>query len=174
MVVGDVNGTGIDKRWHLAAVQTYFLPSNVSIQHNIGQGKVLATADGRTLYRREPEAWANAAKQNVHDIPYRPIVGRMIQKNACDAECAKTWHPYAAPADAQANGYWGVVALADGTKAWTYKDYIMYTYDGDKKPGDMTGDDIYDVVVGYDPNKTNDVGVVMAGPAGLHWLHTSL
>ena len=82
----------------------------------------------------------------------------MIRDVACDAECRKIWHPYPAPADAQPSGYWGVAILPDGTKQWTYKDFALYTYDGDKKPGDMTGENIYDISLSNDPNINNDRG----------------
>ncbi len=174
LTVGDVNGIGVDKRWHVAAVQSYFMPANVVIRNNPGRGRILATPTGMTLYRRDATAWSNSARQLVHDIPYRPRVGRMIRDKQCDAECQKVWHPYMAPNDAQPVGYWGVAMLPDGKKAWTYKDFVLFTYDGDKKAGDMIGDGIYDLVVSEDPNKVNDVGFPMQGPASLFWTFASL
>ena len=165
----DVNGIGVDKQWTVAAYAKYFTPSNITMAHTPGRGKVLATATGQTLYRRDGFAFFVGGHQLYRDIPIRPAVGRSIGANGCDSECLKTWHPYAAPADAQPSGYWSVVARPDGSKQWAYQGFALYTYDGDKKSGDMTGNDIYDMVMSDDPNVHNKVEAPMAGPAALFW-----
>jgi predicted lipoprotein with Yx(FWY)xxD motif len=174
LIPGDVNGRGVDARWHAATIQNYYLPPNVTLQPNAEHGIVLGTATGMTLYRRDLDGFNPASHQLAHDHPYRQRIGRTLQKVACDAACSKTWHPYLAPADAQPSGNWGIAVLADGKKQWTYKDYGLFTYDGDKKPGDMTGDEIYDIVISSDPNKINDVGFAELGPVGLNWSYAGL
>ena len=91
-------------------------------------------------------------------------------KSACDAECAKTWVPLAAPADAQPSGYWDVATRDDGSRQWTYRGFAVYSYSGDKKPGDMLGNDIYDIMAGNDPFIMADLGV--KGMGAFFW-HTA-
>jgi len=88
-----------------------------------------------------------------------PMVGKILGTRSCDAECAKTWIPLKAPADAQASGYWDVAARDDGSKQWTYRGFAVYSYTGDKKPGDMLGNDTYDIMAGNDPFIMADLGV---------------
>ena len=171
---GDVHGENVDKRWHLAVFANYFLPSNVKFNEDPGRGRILATDKGMTLYRRDHKAFNNASVQFAHDIPYRPRVGRLIRDVACDAKCRVDWKPYLAPAIAQPHGYWGVHVLPDGGKQWTYKDYALYTFVGDKKPGDMTGDSIFDERLSDDPNVNNDLGFPALYKAGFVWAFASL
>ncbi len=50
---GDAYGADVDKRWAPAAVVRYYMPADVHFQMTLARGKVLATAEGKTLYRRE-------------------------------------------------------------------------------------------------------------------------
>ena len=110
-----------------------------------GQGKVLATSAGMTLYKRDGYILQSGGGHSLRrGQPQRPAVGRDIGLNAlCDAECAKVWHPFLAPADAQPRGFWDVATRPDGARQWVYQGYALWTYDGDKKPGDMNGNDSF-------------------------------
>ena len=60
--------------------------------------------------------------------------------DACaDDECLKIWRPFRASADAKSNGFWEVITRHDGIKQWAYKGYALYTYAGDKAPGQNRG-----------------------------------
>jgi predicted lipoprotein with Yx(FWY)xxD motif len=168
---GYANGTGVDERWHVAALMRYYMPPSVSIQSTPGQGRVLATAAGMTLYRRDGYILQSGGGHSLRrGQPARPAVGRDIGTDArCDAECAKSWHPFTAPQDAQPSGFWDIATRPDGSKQWVYQGYALWTYDGDKKPGDITGHDTYDIVVPDDPNVLVDVGTPMDGAAALWW-----
>lgn len=61
-------------------------------------------------------------------------------KSACDGDCAMKWPPFKAAADAKAEGDWTVVKRSDGSMMWAHKGKPLYTYEGDKKAGDKTGD----------------------------------
>jgi predicted lipoprotein with Yx(FWY)xxD motif len=37
-------------------------------------------------------------------------------------------------------GDFSLVTRGSGAKQWVYKGKLLYTYDGDSKPGDITGD----------------------------------
>jgi predicted lipoprotein with Yx(FWY)xxD motif len=168
---GYANGVGVDQRWGLAAVMRYYMPPSVSIQKTPGQGNVLATASGLTLYRRDGYILQSGGGHSLRrGQPPRPAVGRDIGTDAhCANDCYKAWHPFLAPANAQPWGFWDVATRTDGGKQWVYQGYALWTYDGDKKPGDMNGHDTYDVVVSDDPARLVDVGTPMDGGAGLWW-----
>jgi len=61
-------------------------------------------------------------------------------KSNCYDKCAVNWPPFAAAADAMAEGEWTVVERTDGTKQWAYDGKPLYLYIEDKKPGDVTGE----------------------------------
>jgi predicted lipoprotein with Yx(FWY)xxD motif len=144
---GDVTGVGIDKQRHVAMLVRYFMPPNAAIAKHPSRGPLLATADGHTLYRRDSHVFRSGGHSLGSSLPYHSAVGRMIGTRGCDAECLKTWHPFAAPADAIPTGYWTVLTREDGVRQWAYRGYAMYTYEGDKKPGDNNGNDIFDILV---------------------------
>jgi predicted lipoprotein with Yx(FWY)xxD motif len=80
--------------------------------------KVYTDAHGMTLYTYDKDA---AGKSN------------------CDADCATKWLPLKADASAKAEGEWTLVKRADGSTMWAHSGHPLYTYHGDKKAGDMTG-----------------------------------
>ncbi len=168
-ITGDVHGIGADKRWEVATVFRYYMPENVSYRDDKTEGMLLTTNKGMTLYRRDLNAFNPAHTRLAHNYPYRPRVGRMIRDVACDATCLQSFKPYLAPSNAQPNGYWGVHTLADGKKQWTYKDYALYTFTGDKAPGDNHGNFTYDNTMGDDPNKENDLGFPALYKPGFNW-----
>ncbi|MDQ0558918.1 putative lipoprotein with Yx(FWY)xxD motif [Rhizobium mesoamericanum] len=84
-------------------------------------GKVLADAKGMTLYTFDKDA---------------------MGKSNCDAACLKKWPAFHAAAKAKAEGEWSLVKAADGKEMWAYEGKPLYTFTGDKKPGDMTGDGV--------------------------------
>jgi len=61
-------------------------------------------------------------------------------KSSCDGDCAVKWPPFEAAAGATAEGDWTVVERTDGSMMWAYEGKPLYTYEGDKKAGDATGD----------------------------------
>jgi predicted lipoprotein with Yx(FWY)xxD motif len=60
-------------------------------------------------------------------------------KSNCTGDCAKQWLPLAAPADAKASGFWGVITREDGSKQWTRHEKPLYTFADDKNVGDIKG-----------------------------------
>lgn len=62
--------------------------------------------------------------------------------SACYEGCAAKWPPYLASADAKVSSPWGVVKRKDGSLQWTYNNQPLYTWIGDKKQGDATGDGV--------------------------------
>ncbi|PDT21274.1 COG4315 family predicted lipoprotein [Rhizobium hidalgonense] len=84
-------------------------------------GKILADAKGMTLYTFDKDA---------------------MGKSSCDDACLKKWPAFHAAAKAKAEGEWSLVKAADGKEMWAYEGKPLYTFAGDKKPGDMTGDGV--------------------------------
>lgn len=137
---GDVNGAGIDPRFRAALTLRFFMPAGVTIRPHLELGKILTTERGATLYQRD-----RVTGQELH--PFRvdhgsPALGRALGTATCDAVCAKTWPPLAAPEEAVSSGYWEVVQRTDGTRQWSYKGFALYTYAADR-PGETGGNGIY-------------------------------
>lgn len=80
----------------------------------------LVTEDGATLYR---------------------FVGDLSQDGqACsDASCEPQWDPLYAPSLAIPTGDFSIVRRADGSRQWAFKSQPLFTYRGDKLPGDIHG-----------------------------------
>jgi predicted lipoprotein with Yx(FWY)xxD motif len=177
-VEGDANGMGLDPRWEPAAVAAFWLPQGVGVVKTPGQGKVL-TVNGQTLYRRDGYIFQSGGGHSLRrGQPARPAVGRDIGLNArCDGDCAIHWHPFRAPDDAKPRGFWNVAVRPDGTKQWVYQGYALWTYDGDKKPGDINGHDEFTTAFADEagtpkttPRKEMiEIGTPMDGAPGLYW-----
>lgn len=180
LVPGDANGAGADPRYNVAAVVSYFMPANVTLQATLARGKVLATDKGLTLYRREAHIDQTGGGHNLRrGQPIRPAVGREIgfENVRCDAACRKVWQPYPAPAGAAAQGQWTIAVHPDGVRQWVYQGYPLWTFAGDKAAGDMTGNDELTYYFAGMPNaapsaiRTDlaDIGTPQDGGAGLYW-----
>jgi predicted lipoprotein with Yx(FWY)xxD motif len=64
----------------------------------------------------------------------------------CDGACEASHPPLLAPADAQPSGYWTIYDRPDGHRQWAYNGYALYGAAADRKPGDLHGNDNYDVL----------------------------
>jgi predicted lipoprotein with Yx(FWY)xxD motif len=60
-------------------------------------------------------------------------------KSNCDATCARTWLPVAAPTPGKVLGDWTAIERPDKTCQWAYKGKPVYTYVHDA-PGQIKGD----------------------------------
>jgi predicted lipoprotein with Yx(FWY)xxD motif len=61
-------------------------------------------------------------------------------KSMCNDKCSIEWPPLAANSKAKDIGAWTLLARDDGSTMWAYKGHPPYTFVGDKKPGEVTGD----------------------------------
>jgi predicted lipoprotein with Yx(FWY)xxD motif len=60
--------------------------------------------------------------------------------SSCTGLCAAAWPPVMAQDGAQPTGHLTVIARPDGSKQWAKDGMPLYTYDQDKKAGDIKGD----------------------------------
>lgn len=158
---GDMKGRGVDARFQAAALTQYFMPAGIAIHLNpddLVHPAILTNAAGRALYAREH--WAYTQTFHAKNGDRGPAsTGREIGTNGCLGECLSQWIPVAAPADAIPSGHWSVMTRNDGSRQWAYMGYALYTFTGDKKPGDTHGNERFDLW------ETNVVGLPkVAGP----------
>ncbi|HWT96250.1 MAG TPA: hypothetical protein VN229_01500 [Terriglobales bacterium] len=62
--------------------------------------------------------------------------------SSCTGMCAAAWPPVYAQDGAQPAGHLTVIARPDGSKQWAKDGMPLYTYDQDKKAGDIKGDGV--------------------------------
>ena len=169
---GDVNGTGVDKKWSVAMLTESFRPAGVSVSRREGYGDALAV-NGMTLYTgiAYESRWGGRNQRDGYRNMY--YKGKQLGGNTCvSAQCLEVWTPFRPDGDAQSNGYWEVLTREDGTKQWAYKGYALYTYAGDKVAGDMNGNDVYDNLItdGVADNfKQASFLIKVNGRAGVYW-----
>lgn len=162
---GDTNGQGVDKRFELTIVRSYFMPAAVSIRPNQKRGGVFTTADDHTLYARDRTGYTGNGEHNARGgARGYPGVGMLIGVTGCDAACEKSWRPLMAPADAQASGYWTVFTRADGGKQWGYQGYALYA-NAAEKPGEISANDSYNLTINHDTRNLGDANTGL----GLYW-----
>lgn len=65
--------------------------------------------------------------------------------SSCVGRCAEIWRPLTAAEGAPANGDFAVITRPDGQRQWAYRGHPLYTYDQDRQPGDVQGDEFRDL-----------------------------
>jgi len=97
--------------------------ATVDVADAKGLGQIIVDASGRTLYLFAADTGA---------------------ASTCSGACASAWPPVNAPASPTAGtgldpSLLGTTPRSDGNRQVTYNGHPLYTYVGDKKPGDTTG-----------------------------------
>jgi predicted lipoprotein with Yx(FWY)xxD motif len=133
---GDAFGEGKDNgAWHVAFSTREFHPENVAytaVVPHTNIGPALVTKDGKTLYFLMHFLFEGRGN-NRYNSPTPGPAG-------CTGACLEQWQPFVAPKDAKPQGEWGVATRDDGTPQWTFRGQPLYTYSGDKNPGDARGE----------------------------------
>ncbi len=129
-------------------------PSELTVQMTLA-GDVLADANGKTIYHYT--CGDDSQDQMSCDTMDSPQVYRIAIAGGGDWDRALKMWPYvqaSANAKVPANPLWSIVwvdpktgreaqANADGAlRVWAYRKRPLYTYAGDKEPGDMEGNGI--------------------------------
>jgi len=144
---GDANGLGVDPHYAIALVATYFVPGEVALWPDEKFGGIWTGRDGKSLYFRDITRFtANGSHSARGGDPGVPQVGRVLGLMGCDGTCETSHPPLIAPAGAQASGYWTLYDRPDGRRQWAYNGYALYGASADQKPGDLKGNDNYDVL----------------------------
>lgn len=99
----------------------------VSVSDNAKLGKILVDSQGNTLYLFEKD------KQNSGS-------------STCSGACAQVWPPYTTNGSPKGQkgasaSKLGTIKRGDGTTEVSYNGWPLYTYAGDKTPGDTNGND---------------------------------
>jgi predicted lipoprotein with Yx(FWY)xxD motif len=95
---------------------------------NTGLGKVLADSQGQTVYLFKKDT---------------------ASKSMCSGACTHEWPPVAAKGKPTAGtgvteSKLGTIARSDGSQQVTYNGHPLYTFQGDSKPGDVSGQGLSD------------------------------
>jgi predicted lipoprotein with Yx(FWY)xxD motif len=146
---GEVTGifTG-DSRIQAALVYRNFMPAGITIGQYVGRGPLMTTAKGLSLYTEAPYYTQYGGRETRTGYAVSYNQAKALGAEGCLGDCTKTWKPLLAPANAQAWGFWEVIARPDGGKQWVLKGSPVYTYVGDKKPGDLQSNNRHVIVFG--------------------------
>jgi predicted lipoprotein with Yx(FWY)xxD motif len=90
------------------------------------QGGMLVNSSGMTVYAFDKDVPGNG-------------------KSACHGPCATLWPPVLAMPKDQGQGPFAIVMRDDGERQWAFKGKPLYTWSGDKQPGDKNGDNFNNV-----------------------------
>jgi predicted lipoprotein with Yx(FWY)xxD motif len=96
----------------------------VSLGSAAGLGQVLVDSEGHTLYAFSKDS---------------------ATSSACTGACAKAWPPLLVahgepePSNGAAASRLGTITLPDGTRQATYAGHPLYSFSGDKQPGQANG-----------------------------------
>ncbi len=172
LAAGDANGRGVHPDWNIAFVARNFMPAGVTFQESHRIGRVLANADGKTLYRRDSYIFQSGSGHGQRrGVLIRAAVGRDIGTEPRCVKACEMWHPFLAPDDAVPQGDWSVYTRADGRKQWAYVGYALWTYDGDTKPGDIMAEDDWHNFISLTARTDSvvDIGTQYNAVAALYW-----
>lgn len=146
VIAGDLHGRAVDNRFSPAVIVRYFTPPEAHILYREVDPihpAILTSADGMTLYAREKWAYTQTFHARDGDR-HGSSAGRAVGTDGCVAKCLTQWHPLWAPSDAQPSGEWTIYTHDDGGKQWAYRGFALYTFSGDKTPGDMRSDEAFE------------------------------
>jgi predicted lipoprotein with Yx(FWY)xxD motif len=178
----DVGGIA-EKGAEVALASKHFAPKEVAVRIVPGRGPLLVTAKGGlSTYTLSRQHLQYGSRQVRGGYRYSYMDGKAVGTRGCDtAECRAMYKPVVAPKDAQSWGLWEVMIREDGTRQWAYRGSALYTYVGDKKPGDILGNNRHIIMFG-DKDGTVDLSASggddpdgkYASGSGLYWHLTGL
>jgi predicted lipoprotein with Yx(FWY)xxD motif len=130
---GDRYGQGVLGIWWtaVAGTGTHMAILSASSPVKEAAAKMLVTATGMSLYVFDNDTPSTAAKPG---------------SSACTGQCLTYWPALTVPTGtkppatmAGIKGKFGTIMRADGSMQLTYDGAPLYTFAGDKKPGDLKG-----------------------------------
>ncbi len=138
--------------WHNVFTQQVMAPPKEFTIQDTRIGHVLADARGMSIYIYN--CGDDAMDQLACDHPGTPQAYRIAICGGGDpAKCLETWPYVLASKDAKSDSrIWSVIDIdsktghraapgqADALRVWAYRDRPVYTFAGDRRPGDSNGD----------------------------------
>ena len=146
---GEVQGIFAGNKSIQAAIAyRNFIPPGIDINQYPGRGPVMTTGNGMPVYTvaRYKVQYGGRETRTGYAVSYNDAKSQGT--DGCQGECTTTWKPVLAAANARAWGFWEVVARSDGSAQWAFKGSPLYTYVGDKAPGDIAGNNRHVIVYG--------------------------
>jgi predicted lipoprotein with Yx(FWY)xxD motif len=147
---GDLNGVE-ETGFQPATLQRPLAPPSDFTTQMSGDGPVFADRNGMTVYSYGCSD--EGPDRALCDIP--GYVSELNHHSICGVGpiCAQTWRPVVASRDAKPVGHsWTIIMVdptgdhlyaapgqTDGLRVWAYRGRPVYTYAGDKDPGDING-----------------------------------
>ena len=107
---------------------------------SLGLGMIVLAMSASAALAAEPAKMAGGMWTDASGMTLYTFDKDADGKSNCYDKCATNWPPLKADAGAAAEGKWTVVERKDGSKMWAYEGKPLYTFIGDKKAGDATGD----------------------------------
>ncbi|MBM3512555.1 MAG: hypothetical protein FJX59_02435 [Alphaproteobacteria bacterium] len=126
---GQVNGEGLDGKWHALVLEPPLpLPAWVRV-HESDAGELYTDATGKTLYQ--------------YQQPLRRQIQQQFPEDTVQTQSAKIMPAYKpvlveATGEAKPGGNWSMVER-DGKRQWAFKGLPLFTNDYDVLPGDLNG-----------------------------------
>ncbi|MDB5422965.1 MAG: hypothetical protein JWQ29_381 [Phenylobacterium sp.] len=171
---GELNGLDEDG-WDAAVLQKPLPPPSGLTRQVTSDGEVFADAAGKTLY-----SWGCVEETGDRDFCDVPGASQAYRRGICGppTACISTWRPVLAPKNARPVGRtWTVATIdptgayqyqapgqTDGIRVWAYRGRPVYTFAGDKEPGDINGHNVRSFVLwGYSMLRV-DGGGRLLGP----------
>lgn len=118
-LVGDVMGTTVAKEWKAAILEPPPPTPKWASFRESDAGELIADAKGQTVY---------VLQEN-----------RRGRNGNADISALAEWTPVLADKAAEPVGSWGVLTREDGTRQWTYKGMMLFTFKKDEIPGSIMG-----------------------------------
>ena len=129
------------------------LPPGVRVVSTELDGPVFADARGRTLYQwplqqmRSGVTGDHLGTSECTDVRTEVSAGLMSPYPAGlrlpdldrHPTCVKVWPPFLAAPSAKPIGKWTIIKRKDGTRQWAYEDFPVYTFQLDRRPGEVLG-----------------------------------
>lgn len=113
-----------------------------AISAALGTAACAAYADGHVLPINATETKAGTVLTDKNGMSLYTFDKDSSGASNCNGGCAKSWPPVLASGKAHDEGAFTVITRADGSRQWAFNGAPLYGWQGDRKPGDVTGDGV--------------------------------
>ncbi len=144
----DLNGLLEQPDARPALAYQNFMPRGVRVDTLPARGPIMVTSKGMSLYTQSRYELQYGGRQIRDGYRYSYNEAKAVGTRGCVDECLKTWIPYTASPNDKAAGFWEIQERPNGVRQWAYKGSPLYTYVGDRKPGDIEGNNQHVIVYG--------------------------